>query len=155
MIVHFVCIRISVYLCVNTRYSAMLPGYQRCVYDVSTVGNNILPFSLLLSILLSCMALLFTEIVNQLNALSCLHGDDDDDDGDGGFLKRARKAATKPAASSQGLCSPFFHLSPCVPDSLVMSPLQFRSFPQLFGFSLSNYFPASFSSPQSFILWSC
>lgn len=44
MIVHFVCIRISVYFCVNTRYSAMLPGYQRCVYDVSTVGNNILPF---------------------------------------------------------------------------------------------------------------
>uniref|UniRef100_A0A674MK07 EH domain binding protein 1 n=1 Tax=Takifugu rubripes TaxID=31033 RepID=A0A674MK07_TAKRU len=44
-----------------------------------------------------------TEIVNQLNALSCLHGDDDDDDGDGGFLKRARKAATKPAASSQEL----------------------------------------------------
>lgn len=80
------------------------------------------------------MALLFTEIVNQLNALSCLHGDDDDDDGDGGFLKRARKAAAKPAASSQGLCSPFFHLSPRVPDSLVMSPLHFRSFPQLFGF---------------------
>lgn len=59
------------------------------------------------SFLPSCMALLFTEIVNQLNALSCLHGDDDDDDG---FLKRARKAAAKPAASSQGLCSPFFHL---------------------------------------------
>lgn len=64
------------------------------------------------------MALLFTEIVNQLNALSCLHGDDDDA-GDGGFLKQARKAAAKPAASSQGLCSSFFHLLPCVPDSLV------------------------------------
>lgn len=60
------------------------------------------------------MALLFTEIVNQLNALSCLHGDDDDA-GDGGFLKQARKAAAKPAASSQGLCSSFFHLLPCVP----------------------------------------
>lgn len=47
---------------------------------------------------LSCAGLPFTEIVNQLNALSCLHGDDDDDDG---FPKRARKA--KPAASSQGL----------------------------------------------------
>lgn len=57
------------------------------------------------------MALSFTEIVNQLNALSCLHGDDDDDDG---VLKRARKATAKPAASSQGLLSPFFHLfSPC------------------------------------------
>nr|XP_019950746.1 PREDICTED: EH domain-binding protein 1 isoform X5 [Paralichthys olivaceus] len=42
-----------------------------------------------------------TEIVNQLNALSCLHGDDDDDDA--GFLKRARKATAKPAASSQEL----------------------------------------------------
>lgn len=88
------------------------------------------------------MALLFTEIVNQLNALSCLHGDDDDDEGDGGFLKRARKAATKPAASSQGLCSPFFHLAPRLPDSLVMlSPLNFHSFPQLFGFPSSIYFP--------------
>lgn len=75
------------------------------------------PFSFPLSFLLSCMALLFTEIVNQLNALSCLHGDDDDDAGDGGFLKQARKAAAKPAASSQGLCSSFFHLFPCVPDS--------------------------------------
>lgn len=91
------------------------------------------------------MALLFTEIVNQLNALSCLHGDDDDDDGDGGFLKRARKAAAKPAGSSQGLCSPFFHLSPCVPDSLVMSPLHFRSFPQLFGFFL---YPIIFLLPS-------
>lgn len=53
------------------------------------------------------MALLFTEIVNQLNALSCLHGDDDDD---GGVLKRARKATAKPAASSQGLF--FTFLSP-------------------------------------------
>lgn len=60
------------------------------------------------SFLPSCMALSFTEIVNQLNALSCLHGDDDDDDG---VLKRARKATAKPAASSQGLFSPFFHLS--------------------------------------------
>ncbi|XP_047198278.1 EH domain-binding protein 1 isoform X3 [Hippoglossus stenolepis] len=42
-----------------------------------------------------------TEIVNQLNALSCLDGDDDDDDA--AFLKRARKAAAKPAASSQEL----------------------------------------------------
>uniref|UniRef100_A0A8C9ZHB5 EH domain binding protein 1 n=1 Tax=Sander lucioperca TaxID=283035 RepID=A0A8C9ZHB5_SANLU len=48
-----------------------------------------------------------TEIVNQLNALSCLHGDDDDDD----VLMRARKATAKPAASSQGLFSSFFHLS--------------------------------------------
>lgn len=55
------------------------------------------------------MALLFTEIVNQLNALSCLHGDDDDDDD--GFLKRAHKAAAKPAAFSKGLYSPFFLLS--------------------------------------------
>lgn len=61
------------------------------------------------SFLPSCMALSFTEIVNQLNALSCLHGDDDDDDD--GVLKRARKATAKPAASSQGLFSPFFHLS--------------------------------------------
>lgn len=63
------------------------------------------------------MALLFTEIVNQLNALSCLHGDDDDDAGDGGFLKQARKAAAKP--SSQGLCSSFFHLLPSVSDFVV------------------------------------
>lgn len=48
------------------------------------------------------MALSFTEIVNQLNALSCLHDDDDDDD-EGGLLKRACKATAKPAASSQGL----------------------------------------------------
>lgn len=54
----------------------------------------------------SCMDLSFAEIVNQLNALSCLHGDDDDD---GGVPKRARKATAKPAASSQGLFSPFFH----------------------------------------------
>lgn len=55
----------------------------------------------------SCMDLSFAEIVNQLNALSCLHGDDDDD---GGVPKRARKATAKPAASSQGLFSTF--LSP-------------------------------------------
>lgn len=65
------------------------------------------------------MALLFTEIVNQLNALSCLHGDEDDA-GDAGFLKQARKAAAKPAASSQGLCSSFFHLLPRVLDSPVI-----------------------------------
>lgn len=99
------------------------------------------------------MALLFTEIVNQLNALSCLHGDDDDDEGDGGFLKRARKAAAKPAASSQGLCSPFFHLSPRVPDSCnVAATFPFTPAIIWVFFSLSNYFPASFSSPQSFIL---
>nr|XP_057914159.1 EH domain-binding protein 1 isoform X2 [Doryrhamphus excisus] len=48
-----------------------------------------------------------TEIVNQLNALSCLHGDDDDDDdgddGGRGVLRGARKAAAKPAPSSQEL----------------------------------------------------
>ncbi|XP_061915483.1 EH domain-binding protein 1 isoform X7 [Entelurus aequoreus] len=43
-----------------------------------------------------------TEMVNQLNALSCLH-DDDDDDGSGGVPWRARKAASKPVASSQEL----------------------------------------------------
>ncbi|XP_061822305.1 EH domain-binding protein 1 isoform X6 [Nerophis lumbriciformis] len=44
-----------------------------------------------------------TEIVNQLNALSCLHDDDDDDDGSGDVPWRARKAASKPVASSQEL----------------------------------------------------
>lgn len=91
------------------------------------------PFSFPLSFLLSCMALLFTEIVNQLNALSCLHGDDDDA-GDGGFLKQARKAAAKPAASSQGLCSSFFHLLPCSRLFWASPPLHFCSFPRIFVF---------------------
>lgn len=69
------------------------------------------------SFLPSCMALSFTEIVNQLNALSCLHGDDDDD----GVLKRARKATAKPAATSQGLFSPFFLLSHPVFLTLLLS----------------------------------
>lgn len=68
---------------------------------------GILPCSLLFFLPPFLYRLSFTEIVNQLNALSCLHGDDDDDEG---VLKRARKATAKPAASSQGLFSPFFHL---------------------------------------------
>lgn len=64
------------------------------------------------------MDLSFAEIVNQLNALSCLHGDDDDDDG--GVPKRARKATAKPAASSQGLFSPFFHPSSSCDSSFIV-----------------------------------
>lgn len=76
----------------------------------------------LLFFLPPCMDLSFTEIVNQLNALSCLHGDDDDDDG--GVHKRARKATAKPAASSQGLF--FTFLSPpssCLPLFIYLNDL--------------------------------
>lgn len=78
----------------------------QCVYGCSRLVG-ILPCSLLFFLPPFLYRLSFTEIVNQLNALSCLHGDDDDDEG---VLKRARKATAKPAASSQGLFSPFFHL---------------------------------------------
>lgn len=81
----------------------------------------------------SCMDLSFAEIVNQLNALSCLHGDDDDDDG-GGVPKRARKATAKPAASSQGL---FFTFLP---------PSSFRDSPAIVLLTLCCLFLSQFLS---------
>lgn len=120
------------------------------------------------SFLPSCMALSFTEIVNQLNALSCLHGDDDDDDG-GGVLKRARKATAKPAASSQGLFSPFFTSLPVFLFFFhrlvnVVSPLHYHSLPQclsiylflILTFSAFLSFCFSFSNPPILLLhWYC
>lgn len=159
----YVCI---VCVCVNARYFAMLPSRWRsgafkkervcvCVLSLGRLAHCYFSF------LPSCMALLFTEIVNQLNALSCLHGDDDDDDG--GVLKRARKAAAKPAASSQGLFSPF---SPRVPDSYQLVNIVSSSQPfiatiffSIYLFFLIRPFSASpLSLPLSLltlVLWTC
>lgn len=72
-----------------------------CEYSAEAVSFLPPPCSLLL-FLPSCSDLSFTEIVNQLNALSCFHGDDDGDD-DEGVHKQTCKAKAKPAASTQGL----------------------------------------------------
>ena len=83
------------------------------------------------------MALSFAEIVNQLNALSCLHLDDDDDDD--GVLKRARKACAKPAASSQGFLFTFL-------SSLSLSIVSRRAL--ISSLQLSPLSPSLFLTPH-------